>query len=170
MIQALHSRVEVAQTVEAYAALAGMDGLAERGRAVEIELVDVDRTLGRTSDQAVSGAKWETAAGEARKGGANLLREQHLDEVTGFAALDQAQSAAVEEAMDGGTSGAIRDANAAGEPSDGEMEAALAFEMAMAEEEGVDGTVENVQSQIRDDEVVEMFPHHCAVGHFAFHG
>ena len=166
MIQALHGRVELTQTVKARAALAGMDSLTERGGAEEIEVVDAGGAVERAGVR----AKCATASGKTRKGGANLVREQHLDEVAGFAALDEPQSAAVEEAMDGGTSGALGDANAVGEPSDGEMEAALALQMTMTEEEAVDGAIKDVERQVRDQEVVELFPHECGVGNFAFHG
>jgi hypothetical protein len=44
VIQALHGTVEAAQTVEAKAAFAGMDGVAEHGRAEEIERVDIGGT------------------------------------------------------------------------------------------------------------------------------
>jgi hypothetical protein len=72
--------------------------------------------------------------------------------------------------VDGGTAGAVGDADAPGHPADGDAEAALPFQTAVTEEIGVDGTIEDVEGQIRDDEVVELFPHECGIGDFAFHG
>ena len=51
VIQASHGLVETAQTVEARAVLARMDGLAQRVRVEEIELVDVGRTSDASADR-----------------------------------------------------------------------------------------------------------------------
>ncbi|HET8922195.1 MAG TPA: hypothetical protein VFN26_04275 [Candidatus Acidoferrum sp.] len=90
MIEASHAGGDSAQTVKAEAALAGMNGLAKRPGLQEIRLLELDslprqagaglpvsayRTGGRPTDVAAS---------------ANLLGQAHLDQVTGFAAIDQA--------------------------------------------------------------------------------
>ena len=76
--------------------------------------------------------------------GANLLPKQHLDDLTGLGALDQAQSPAIQQAADGGTRATFRDANAVGEPRQREMETPPASQMAVPEEIGLDGTVQDI--------------------------
>jgi len=158
VIEALHGGVEAAQTVEAKAAVAGVDGLAERRDAEEIEIVDI------------AGGGEPTVIAALRKREANLVGKEHLDDVTGFVSLDQAESTAVEETAEGGTSGADRYANASGEPGHGEQEPAFPFQAGVTEKEGVDGAVEDIQSEIGDNEIVELFPDPCGVGFVVGHG
>ncbi len=95
--------------------------------------------------------------------------QTHLDDMAGLGALDQAQSALVEEATDRRTRGAVADASAAGEPSHGKAEPELAFEAAMPAEIRVDGAVGCGEAQLRDEMVLELFPDQFGVGFFGFH-
>ncbi len=157
MIEAAHVGVELAEAVEAEAAFASMDGLTQWRRAEEIEVVDA------------AGVGWTASVRRLRRRGADLCREQNLDEVAGLAALDQAESAAIQEAADGGTSGADGDANSAGEPGDREVETAFAFKAGVTEEERIGGAVDRIEREIGDNEIVELFPHHGRIEFFIFH-
>ncbi len=132
VIQALDAGGEAAETVEAKTALARVDGLAEQLVLEEIDRLHRGRlgAIAVEKEAAARGSRKNAALadrGAGWKDGANLLGQEHLDMVTSLAAAEQAQGAAVEEAADGRPSGALGDANSAGEPSNGEADARLAF-------------------------------------------
>lgn len=90
--------------------------------------------------------------------------------MAGFAAFDDAQNAAINEPMDGWACGAVTDTNTAGEPVHGEAEAAFAFETTVPEKMGVNGAVDGIESEVRHEEVIELFPHQCGIELFVVHG
>ena len=84
---------EAAQTIEAAATLAGMDGAAERLGLEEIGL----------REAGVEGGWGGTAGcGFGSAQSANFVRQPHIDDVMGLAAaFEQAQHAARDQAADG---------------------------------------------------------------------
>ena len=154
MVETPHAGGEPAETVKAEAALAGVDGLAERPGSQEIGFLEVD---GAGQPGGVAG-------------GANLLGQAHLNQVAGFAAFDQAQSALGHEAADGLARGSAGEASTTGEPGNGEPEPEPPFETTMPQEMRIDSAVDDGETQPRDEEVLELFPDVFGVGFFVFHG
>jgi hypothetical protein len=68
--------------------------------------------------------------------------------------------------MDAPTRAVTAKADTASEPKHRKAEAALAFEAAVTKKIGVDGAIDGVERQVRDDDVVDLFPHPCAIGNF----
>lgn len=87
-----------------------------------------------------------------------------------FAAFDEAQDTVRDEAAYSPASGVVAETRTASEPEDGELEAKLSFEAAVAEEMRVDDAVAGGQAQARDQEVLELFPQLFGVGLFGWHG
>ncbi len=126
---------EPAQTIEAAAAFAGVDGAAERTGLEEIGLREAG-TAGSSGGAAGCGF------GSAHS--ANFLGQPHTNDVVGLAtALDQAQHAARNQAPHRLASGLLRETNTAGKPGHRKAETALAFEAAVAEKMRVDGAVDH---------------------------
>jgi hypothetical protein len=90
--------------------------------------------------------------------------------VAGFAAFDQTQRAPINKTTHGGPSGPGRETDTACEPSQGKVKARLPFQAAVPEKIGVDGAVDDVQAESWHQQVFELFPHVCDVGHFVLHG
>jgi hypothetical protein len=157
VVEALHGGLKAAQAVEAHTTLACIDGFAQRGRTEEVEFVEHPATIDRAG--IVHG-----------KSEADFVWETDVHQMASLGALNQAESTAVEEAPKSGTSSAGGDADTIGEPQQGETDAALPFQAGVAEQEGVDGAVDGVEAEIRDEMVIELFPHECGVGCHAFHG
>src|SRR5260370_310100 len=108
--------------------------------------------------------------GQAGAKAANLIGQEHADDVAGFAATDEAERTEDDEATDRFTHGAGADADAAGKPGHGEAELELAFETAVAEEMRIDGAVGDGQAQAREEKVLELYPKMLDIQFFAFHG
>jgi hypothetical protein len=100
----------------------------------------------------------------------NLIGQEHVNDVAGFAATDEAERTEDDEAADRFADGAGADADAAGEPGHGEAELEPAFETAVAEEMRIDGAVGDGQAQPREEEVLELYPKLFDIQFFAFHG
>jgi hypothetical protein len=161
MVDTATPRRNSAQAIKATAAFARMDGMAQRLIFQEIHFVGVNRA--RQAQLVASSARVEFR-------GVNLVGEKHLDDVAGFAAFDQAQSAAGDEAAHSGARRAIAKASAAGEPSHRKAEAELAFQARVAQEMRVDGAVSAREAQARDEHVFDLFAHEFGVWFFVFHG
>ncbi len=161
VVEALDARVGAAQTIETMAAFAEVDGLAQGAGLEEVEVFQAWglRLAGGAADGDGAGA---TAA--------NLIGQEHANDVAGFAATDEAERTEDNEAADGFTHGAGADADAAGEPGHGEAELELPFETAVADEMRIDGAVGDGQSQPREEEVLELYPKLFDIQFFAFHG
>jgi hypothetical protein len=89
--------------------------------------------------------------------------------VTRFAASQQAQRTAIQKTPDGGPRGTIANADTTSEPSHGKAKAQLAFETAVTQEMRVDGVVNWVESEVRNEEVFELFPHPYGIEFLGFH-
>jgi hypothetical protein len=161
VVEALDARVGAAQTIKTMAAFAEVDGLAEGAGLEEVEVFQVGglRGAGRAADGDGAGAK-----------AANLIGQEHVNDVAGFAATDEAERTEDDEAADRFTHGASADADAAGKPGHGEAELELAFETAVADEMRIDGAVGDGQAQPREEKVRELFPKIFDIQLFAFHG
>jgi hypothetical protein len=155
VVEALGARVGAAQTIKAMAAFAEVDGLAEGAGLEEVEVFEVGglRLAGGAADG--DGARH---GGQAGAKAANLIGQEHVNAVAGFAAADKAERTEDDEAADRFTDGAGADADIAGEPGPGEAELELAFETAVADEMRIDGAVGDGQAQPREERVLELFP------------
>jgi hypothetical protein len=109
------------------------------------------------------------AAGLLVAGGTDFVRQEHLDDMAGFAAFEQAQSAVGNQTAHGPTGGVGGEASTAGEPGDGEAEPGASFETAVAEEMRIDGAVGDGQAQPGNEKVFEVFPDEFGVELFVFH-
>jgi hypothetical protein len=163
MIDALDAGTQMSQAVEAEARFSGVNGFAEEVILQEVDGLEIQGV--RAMAESLSGL----FRGSGAKNGANFAREKHLDHVARLAAFDQAQRATSDETTDGGASAALGDTHPAGEPAQGEMQAELAFETAVTQEMQVDDMVDHVESEMRDEEVFELFPHPYGIQFFGFH-
>jgi hypothetical protein len=155
VIEALHARVGAHQAIETVSAFAEVDGLAQGAGLEEVQLFQVDRRVQAGGGGRVHGAAHGDCAGA---NGANLIWEAHLDDMAGFAAVDQAQDAQNHEAAHRFADRAGAEAYSASEPRHGAVELEFAFEAGVAEEMGIDGAVHDVQAQARYQMVLELYP------------
>jgi hypothetical protein len=164
VVEALLGGGEATETVKAAAALAGMDGLAEGPGLQEVDPVEVGRgglpaaywRRKRRSD-GIAGAS-ATREGGGFAADRNLGGQEHFDEVAVTVALHQAQSAEGQEAAEGFASRSGGEADAAGEPLNGKVEAGFSFEAGVAQEIGIDRAVEYGQAQPGDERVFHLLP------------
>ena len=77
----------------------------------------------------------------ARASGTHFTGEAYLDQVTRFAAFDEAQDTVRDEAAHRPANGVVGETRTTSEPEDGELQAKLSFEAAVAEEMRIDRTV-----------------------------
>lgn len=182
MVQALLRRGKGTQTIKTEATLAGVDGLAKRASLQEVGILEIaSGSLGaRHAGGAVDanwGARRPEVGGPRAAGtgglpwqtGANFAGQADLDEMTGFGAVDEAQSAESHESADGFAGRSPGDANGTGEPLNGEAETRLSFEAAVAQKMRIDGAIEHGKAQVRDENVFHLFPELGGVGNFVFH-
>ena len=152
---------EPPQAIKALAALARMNGLAPAAHLQEIQLLQV-------------AAAWQP--GEARGRSAlvrcdvYLVRQQDFYQVASLAAVHHAQRALGSETARGVASGPVRKAHATGEPDDRKTELALAFEVAMPQEVGVDRALGKIEAQAGHENIFELLPDESSIGFFVFHG
>ena len=155
VVEALDARVGAAQTIKTMAAFAEVDGLAQGAGLEEVEGFEVEgmRLAGGAADG--GGARY---CGQAGAKAANLIGEEHVNDVAGFATADEAERTKDDEAADGFADGAGADADAAGEPGHGEMELEPAFETSVADEMGIDGAVGDGEVEAGEEDVLQLFP------------
>src|SRR5882762_3614835 len=122
MLEAAHASAEPPQTIEADAAFARMNGLAQRLRLQEIHLLQV--ALAGQPRRATGGDSFATD-------GANLPGQTDLDDVAGFRAFDQAQSPLGHQAPHRQARRPGRQPAAPGKPKNRKPQPELAFEPAM---------------------------------------
>jgi hypothetical protein len=154
VVEAVNAGGEPAEAVKTVTTLTRVYGLAQRLRFQEVLILEING--GRDASLVASRA--------------NLLRQPHFDHVTGFAALDQAQSTVGNEAADGFARGGIREARSPGEPSNGKVQPATSFEATVPKKVGINGAVYDGQAQPRDEKVFKLFPDLFGVGFLGFHG
>jgi hypothetical protein len=139
VVEALLGLGEAAQTVKAAAALAGVDGLAESPGLQEVDAVEVERAGLRAAYRKRKRCRdGKACACATREGGwfaagRNLGGQEHFDEVAVTIALNQAQSAQCQEAAEGFAGRSGGEADAAGEPLNGKVEAGFSFEAGVAQ-------------------------------------
>jgi hypothetical protein len=167
VVEALDARVGAAQTIKTMAAFAEVDGLAKGASLEEVEFFQVGGL--RLAGGAADGDRTRHG-GQAGAKAANLIGQEHVNNVAGFAATDESEGTEGDEAADGFTHRAGADADAAGEPGHGEVKLEPAFETAVTDEMRIDGAVRDGQSQPREEKVLELFPKVLEVQFFAFHG
>lgn len=152
VIEALLRRSEAAETIKTETTFARVNGLAKRIGLQEVRVIEIEdgggtrrkRRAGRTAsgDGIASGPGFARTGGTGA-GGGNFSGQAELDEMTGIGAFQQAQNAESRKAADGFAYRSRGDTDGAGEPLNGEAEAWLAFEAAMAEKMRVDGSIED---------------------------
>jgi len=161
MVEAARAGGEPAQTIEAEAAVAGVNSGAPRLRLQEIHLLDVGGAL-------LTG---QAGAGNFRRlGGANLAGQTDLDHVTRPGAFDQAQSALGNEAAHGLAGGGGRKTGSALEPNNGKAESEPPFEPTVPQEMRIDDSFRDIEAQPRREVIFELFPDEDGVDVADFHG
>src|SRR5712664_67338 len=157
VVEALHVSGSAAEAVKANAALAIVNGFAERPGFQEIRGFEGrGRRLSRVPGSAIF----------ARADCADLLGQAHLDEVAGFAAFEQAQSAQLIEAADGLAHGSVGKPQIAGYRQNRKVQAELAYDEGMAQQIRIDGTVPNGQSETRRENIFKLDPEEFGVQFF----
>ncbi len=167
MVKAADVGRSAAKAVKAGAAIAIVNGLAERPGAHEIGGLEFG-----------GGAIFAGSCGGGQGGGraivfakrADMLRQAHFDEMAGFAAFEQAQSAQLIEAAYGLAHRAIGETQSVGYGHHREVQATLADEKRMAQEIGVDRAVPNGEAETRDENVFKLDPEEFGVEFFVWHG
>jgi len=86
--------------------------------------------------------------------------------VTEFGAAEQTQGTAIQKTPKRRAGGAIGNTDSAGQPRHGKAKMTLPFQAAVAEEIGIDGTVDDVEFEARNEQVVDVFPHHDHIDFF----
>src|SRR6266852_5007955 len=157
VVEALHVSGSAAEAVKASAAFAIVNGFAERPGFQEIRGFEV---RGRRLFRGLGGAIL------ARADGADLLGQAHLDNVAGFAAFEQAQSAELIEAAHRLAHRSVGQAQIAGYRHNRKVQAELAYDEGMAQEIGVDGTVPNGQAETRGENIFKLHPEEFGVQSF----
>ena len=160
MIEAPGCGGKTAQAVKTAAAFSDVNGAPQRRGLEEVEIVEIE------SSCTDSGA----ARKPARASGTHLLGETHVDHMTGLAALDETQDTVGDEAAHSPANGVGGETRTTSEPEDGELEAKLSLQAAVAEEMRVNNTVGGGQAEARGQEILELFPHLFGVGFFGWHG
>jgi len=89
--------------------------------------------------------------------------------VTKFGAAQQTQGTAIQKTPKSRAGGAIGNTDPAGEPGHGKAKTPLPFQVAVAEEIGIDGAVDDVEFEARNERVVDVFPHHDRIDFSCFH-
>jgi hypothetical protein len=190
VVEALDARVNALETVKTVAAFAEVDGLAQGAGLEEVQLFQVDSSV-QVNRRVQSGrrervGKREEPAGRRRyemrgraggvahgdgawRSGRNFIGQAHLEDVAGFAALDEAERAEDGEAAHGFAHGTGANAESAGDPGHGAVELEPAFEAGVAEEIEIDGAVDDGQAQARVENVRELHPEKLEVQFFGFH-
>src|SRR5579872_2531563 len=142
MVEAADVGRSAAKAVKAGAEIAIVDGLAKRPGAHEIGGLEfgggaifVGSCGGQDGGRTIVFAKC-----------ADVFGETHFDEMAGFAAFEQAQSAELIEAAYGLAHRAVGETQSVGHGHHREVQATLADEKRMAQEIGVDRAVPNGQA------------------------
>jgi len=152
---------ETAQTIEAAATFAGVDGPAKLTGLEEVGFRETG--VGGSSGGAAS-----CGLGGAQS--ANFMRQPHINDMMGLAAaFKQAQDAARNQASHGLASRFLRQTNMASKPGHRKADAGPAFEAAMPEEMGIHGAVAQRKAELRSQQVFHLFPHLCGIEFFVGH-
>jgi hypothetical protein len=75
----------------------------------------------------------------------------------------------VNKAAHGRAHGFSTKASAAGEPGDGKAEPKLSLKAAVAHEMIVDDAVRDGETESRDEQILDLFPHKCRIDSIVFH-
>jgi hypothetical protein len=150
VVETLHLRSEQAQTIEATAGLASMDGLAQGLGAQEVLRFEVDNESGRGAPAldvfgVVSQNEFQGMIGE------NLFGQADFDNLTRFAACDRAQSAVVGKPAHGRASRTGGEAGTACQRCNGKADFQLSFQAAMPEKMRIDRAVDRPKAQTRHE-------------------
>lgn len=153
----------LAQTIEAFAGFAIVNGAAENLETEEVRLFDVD---GLTDGCGHAGGCLFRCLN-----GGNFRRKIDANDVLGVAtAGNQLDDAMGDEAAECIASASSGDAQMVSHPGKRELEFAFAFEMSVAEKERIDGTIVRIEIQTGREGVFDVFPHLCEVEVCGFHG
>ena len=168
VIQALVALFQATQAVEAGVAFTGIDGVAQGRRGEEVEFVDCGRG-GPQERRSFRQATEQRPIVRAAKPNTNLSGQEHFDEVAFEVAFDQAKRAALGKATHGRASRVTANTDTLGEPCLNEVDAMPAFEAGVTKEMGIDGAVDDVETELRYDNIIDLFPHLCRIRQFRFH-
>src|SRR5689334_13479216 len=156
LLRARHDVIEAqlagagpAQAIKTHAALAGVNGLPQRWVLEEIQFFQIDSSGLRCSIASLA---------KMRADGANLIRQTHLDQVTGFAAFDQAQNAEVAQAAQRIAPRFPAKSHSAGHPVHRKPDPELSFEAAVPHKMTINGAICGGEAQSRREHVLELFP------------
>ena len=167
MVKAADVGRSAAKAVKAGAAIAIVNGLAERPGACEIGGLEFG-----------GGAIFVSRCGGGQGGGraivfsnrTDVFGKAHFDEMAGFASFQQAQSAQLIEAAHGLAHRAIGETQIVGHGHHGEVQTTLADDKRMTQEIGVDRAVPNGKAETRHKDIFKLDPEELGVEFFVWHG
>jgi hypothetical protein len=100
---------------------------------------------------------------------AKLLWQANVHHVADVAAFDQAQSSDVDQAAHRLPRASAGNAQIVGQPDNRKAQAKLALEAGVAQEMGVDRTVEDRKFEAGRENVFQLFPHFDTIEFLGFH-
>lgn len=159
MVDAARTNGKPAAAVKTMAAFPQMDGAAQSRMLQKVQLLEMIGAIG------TQGARVVWSGGD----GGYFPGQADLDQVTRFAALDQAQEPSRYQAAHSPAHGVSAETHTPSEPGDGKPERKLFFQAAVTEKMRVDDAVGHRQAQAKR-KVIELFPHLFGIGSFDFHG
>jgi hypothetical protein len=154
---------QLTQTIKATATLSSVDGPPEGRGLQEILSLGVDGGEKGWRDGATSSIRLVAACSK------DLVRQEHLNHMSGFAALHKAQEATRDEATDGPARRVAAKTDTARKPRNRKAEAGLSFQTAMPQEMWIDHAVGDGEPQAWSEQVLALFPDVFGVRFFVFH-
>ena len=161
VVEALQLGGRAAQAVKAGTAFAIVNGFAERPGFEEINGLEV-------SDRRFFGSGRCAVIGRAERG--DFFGTAHLDNVAGFAAFEQTQSAEFIEAAHGLAHGSVGKTEFVGDVQNRKVQAGLADDERMAKQVGIDGAVPDAEAEARRENIFKLNPEMLGVEFFVWHG
>jgi hypothetical protein len=160
VVDTLHPRRELAQTIETTPALPRMDGMAQNFGVKEVLLLEVDPGNGR---DCVVGRGLPSEASE------NLFGQAHFRNMTRRAAFNQTQQAVVDEFAQGLPRRVPGHADTTGQPANGKPKLPLSFQAAMPQKVAIGGVVGGRQAQSRHEFVFQLSPNEFRIRLLTLH-
>src|SRR5579859_3512943 len=176
VVEALQLGGSAAKAVKTRAAFAIVNGFAERPSTEEIGGLEgrgrgVLGSSGRAIEEVASGV-WRATSKDVTFGraeGEDLLGQAHLDEVAGFAAFEQAQSAQLIEAANRLAHWSVGKTEIAGYVHNRKVQAELADDEGMAQQVGIDSAVPDGEAETRGEHIFKLHPEEFDVHFFGLH-
>ena len=165
VVEALHAGGSAAKAIEANAALAIVNGFAQ---GPGLQEVGGFQGGGRKFSRG-TGVQGEGRAIFVQPDGVDIFGPTHFDEMAGFAAFEETQSAELIKAADRLAHGSIGETELGGDRHYRKLQAELADHERVAEQMGIDGAIENGQAETGGEDVFKLHPEETGIEFFRVH-